>query len=161
MPELTPYTAAILSRHAGNAKRAIEWMETERAQVSYISSNTRHKPTIAECSEVHGRLSAAIEELRNMPRPESAIRSDEKTALSIAAVGCIVSFACYAAAILPHGAHAEIKPAGYAILAVDSIGEGWIAGRGDTCESAAVGAVYPADMVSSRCIPSSDPMAAE
>jgi hypothetical protein len=77
----------------------------------------------------------------------------EKSIIVIAVAGVSL---CFAMAGRPR---AETMPqTGVVLMAVDSIGEGWIVGAGDTCAAAASNAVYPADTVAVQCLPATSPM---
>lgn len=87
-------------------------------------------------------------------------RSAGRVVKAICAIGLTVAAGCFLAATfapLPARADAIPTPAPrpMMIVAWDSVGGEWIAGRGDSCDSAYENAQFPADLVGFECVPES------
>lgn len=180
---VSEYTLGLVARFNGDLKAAIDHAETLRAQAANIAHNTRHQPTTNAACDVIGRTTESLVDLRDMLAKEetaAAIMSGEALLMAApaetigdrlfdavcavgTAAGCFVAaglmLATAAFAILPTVTRAETMPAktGVVLMAIDLNGEGWIAGKGDTCEAAMLNAVYPADMVDLKCLPATSP----
>ena len=88
-----------------------------------------------------------------MRKELARITRHERYAMWICAVGCVVTFACYA--------HAFTSGPAIKLLAIDVYGEAFFAGSGDDCAAAFKGAVFPDDWRELRCVGSSSPLYAE